>query len=105
MLVAMETAKVNRSTELSIPISSVRGNHSGANIYADANKRQHEAQDAADHAEKHAFGEQLPRYPERRGAQRRSDRDLPLPYYGSTQQQVGHIGATDQKHKADGAKQ
>src|SRR5262249_48888106 len=71
----------------------------GQRVYAPG--RQQQPYRAAGHGQQQAFGQQLPHDPPASRAERRADGDLLLSRFGSRQQQVGHVGASDQQEEAD----
>ena len=48
-----------------------------------------------------ALGQELPEQPPSAGAERRADRELPLPRLGAREDQIRQIGAGDEQHEAD----
>ena len=68
-------------------------------------KAEQHAQDAPGDGEQDAFGEELADDAGAAGSQGGADGKLALAAGGAHQQQVGHVGAGDQQHQADGAQQ
>jgi hypothetical protein len=60
---------------------------------------------AADNRERQTFGEKLPNDARPIGAECRSDRQLACPYGCARQEQVCNVGATDEQHEANDAKE
>src|SRR5207237_2318630 len=61
------------------------------------------ASGAADEREKNPFSQELPQQPPLSGAERRADRELPLPRFRPREQQVREVRAGDQQHESDSA--
>ena len=102
-----EIAAVNASTRPSIAMSCTRGIFSGSSAtrprvsaYASA-----DAGGAAERRQHHRLGEQLPDDAAASRAEDDADRQLLLPRLRSREQQVGHVGARDEQHRADGEQQ
>ena len=72
---------------------------------AQAGEAERGAERAAGERQHDPFGQELPQQPPASGAERRADRELPLPRLGARQQQVGEIGAGDEQHEPDRALQ
>jgi hypothetical protein len=60
---------------------------------------------AADERQQQAFGEELPHQSSARRAERKTDGDFSLAHEPAGDQQVGDVGARDQKNQADHAHQ
>ena len=67
----------------------------------DASQAQREAADTSKHGKDNALGQHLPKQPSLAGAERRADRELAISARRPHQQQVGDVGARDQKDQQD----
>ena len=70
--------------------------------HAQAGVREPYSQRAADDTQQHAFDQKTPDDPSAARAERRTQRQLPLPHLRPNQQQIRHVGAGDEHHQADG---
>ena len=72
---------------------------------AHAHEAEQQAKNAASDGEQHAFGEQLADDACPAGSECGADRKFAFASGGADQQKIGHVGAGDEKHEADRAKQ
>ncbi len=70
-----------------------------------APQREHEPRAAAHEREQHALRQKLTHHAPARSAERRPQRDLFAPRRRAREQEVGDVGAGDQKHEADRAQE
>ena len=64
-----------------------------------------QAEHAAEQPQRDAFHQQLARDIAPSGSKRRTNRQLMLPAFDANQQQIGNVGAGDQKHDSNGPHQ
>ena len=91
---------VERDLERSRDAVGVRGEHR-----AQAGEAQRRAERAADDGEQHALGQELPQQAPTARAERRADREFPLPRFGAREDQVRQVGAGDEQHESHRALQ